>query len=189
LLFTVLALIVHLGRSWQIGLALVALTVTLVSVIRFTRYFTTALARRESKQRDALTDALRKVIPVAIARIRDARTREDVWPLLTEYAEQVELLAVELAPSGAALTDPARLRWESPKLVGSRAREAASAQFSFKDEHDVTYELTFFHDSADGVISPQSEILLQLLCDATAYAFVRRDRLRKSSRSGHLRPV
>jgi UDP-GlcNAc:undecaprenyl-phosphate GlcNAc-1-phosphate transferase len=189
LVFTLLALVVHLGRSWQIGVALVALTATLVSVVRFTRYFTAAIARRESKQRDALTEALRKVIPIAIARIHDARTREDVWPLLKEYAEEVELLAVELAPEGVAVTDPARLRWESPKLVGSRDREAVSAQFSFKDEHDVTFELTFFHDSADGVISPQSEILLQLLCDATAHAFGRRERLRKSSRSGHLRPV
>jgi UDP-GlcNAc:undecaprenyl-phosphate GlcNAc-1-phosphate transferase len=188
MVFTAIALVVHLGRSWQIGLALLVLTATLVSVVRFTRYFTSAIARRESRQRDALTESLRKLVPITIARIHDARAAEDVRPLLQELAEDVDLLAVELRPADAKEGDPRRWRWESPK-VGGREREAATAQFSFKDENDSGYELTFFLDSADGGVSPQAEILLQLVCDATAYAFGRRERLRKSSRSGHLRPV
>lgn len=189
MVFTLLALVVHLGRSWQIGAALVGLTATLVSVVRFTRYFTAAIARRESRQRDALTELLRKTMPVTLSRMYDARSLEDVRTLLREFAEDVELLAVELSPSTTPANDPARWRWESPRLVGSRDREAVSVQFSFNDEHDTGYELTFFHDSADGVISPQSEILLQLVSDAAAHALGRKERLRKSSRSGHLRPV
>lgn len=187
LVFTVLALIVHLGRSWQIGLALLGLTVTLVSIVRFTRYFTAAIARRESKQRDALTESLRRQVPSAITRLRDARSREDLCEQLRVTAESLELLAVELADEKS--DGGARWRWESPKTVGSREREATSVQFTFTDDNEKTLVLTFFHDSAEGVTSPQAEILLQLLCDAAAHALGRRERARKSSRSGHLRPV
>ena len=39
--FTIVALIAYIGRSWQVGVALFALTAVLVAVVRFVGYFST----------------------------------------------------------------------------------------------------------------------------------------------------
>jgi UDP-GlcNAc:undecaprenyl-phosphate GlcNAc-1-phosphate transferase len=187
LLFTAIALVVYLGRSWQIGISLITLTLTLVGVVRFTRYFTVALARREARSKDPLTQALRQAVPTTLVKLSAARTMDEVNTLLEQLGEQVGLLAIELTPAEGSSLQP--WRWEAKMVVRASAQEASMAQFSIVDDAAKTCEISVYHDCAQGYIPLQAEILLQLIVDAVQAVVTRKERARHVSRAGHLRPV
>ncbi len=187
LLFTAIALVVYLGRSWQIGVSLLTLTLTLVGIVRFTRYFTVALARREARSRDPLTQSLRERVPTTLAKLSSARTLDEVTETIQQLGEQVGLLAVELNPSKESTLAP--WRWEAKLPSKNATQEASVAQFTFTDEAGKNADILVYHDCAQGYFPLQAEILLQLVVDAAQSALSRKERARQISRSGHLRPV
>jgi UDP-GlcNAc:undecaprenyl-phosphate GlcNAc-1-phosphate transferase len=187
LMFTLVALAIHLGRSWQIGAALLVLTASLVGIVRFVGYFNGILERRQLAQRDALTEALRARVPLALQQIDGARSVEDLPSLLTEFATQVRLLAVAIvAPAEARVSN---WRWEYSDIGQHQSREAVCAKYRVTDAAGLPLELQFFYDSPTGAVGPQAEILLQLVADAAESLLQRQARARIASRGGRLRPV
>ncbi|WP_394821308.1 MraY family glycosyltransferase [Pendulispora albinea] len=180
--FTVLALLVHFGRSWQIGVAMLVLTTVVFGAVRFVG---TINARMASQLRvDPLVERLRRAVPDILVRI--GHTNLDELPkVLQRFAEEYGMLAVEVrSTSGARMPG---FRWETTAHAG--LREAASTKFGLIDATSASVELEFYVDSADGVVGPQTEILLQLVADAIEVRLQRTARARAATASGRLRTV
>jgi UDP-GlcNAc:undecaprenyl-phosphate GlcNAc-1-phosphate transferase len=188
--FTVGALALALGHSWEVGIALVVLTVTLVGLVRFVGYFNYSMLRRSQRERqhEPSVQHLRKALPHALARLDAARGPEEIQSLLERVAADARLLAVELDPLQAG-SGFSGWRWEAPETAEKVVRDAVSAKFPVIDALGGKYELKFHWDSDRGDVSPQAEILLQLIADGTERLLQRPARAREASRSGRLRPV
>ena len=93
MLFTAAALALYIGRSLFIGGALLALTVSVIAIVRFAGYFKT-LTDRHSQVAEPFAAKLRKGIPAALTRIQNARSAEDLEEILERLATDEGLLAV-----------------------------------------------------------------------------------------------
>lgn len=188
--FTVGALVVALGRSWQVGVALTVLSVTLVGLVRFVGYFSGSMLSRTQRERlrEKPVESLRQALPQTLARLDAARGPEELRAVLERVAADAGLLAVELAPvlEGAR---HASWRWEVPDTAGQVIRDAVSAKFPIVDDGGGKYELKFQWDSERGDVSPQAEILLQVIADGSEKLLRRPGRAREAMKSGRLRPV
>jgi UDP-GlcNAc:undecaprenyl-phosphate GlcNAc-1-phosphate transferase len=186
LAFTLVALAMHFGRSWQVGGALVALTVLLVGVVRFVGYINARLALGRVPH-GAFVDRLRRGIPNVLTRFAAARSADEIQAILELFAQDHGILAVSiLAGQGARL---ASWRWEMPEANRQGVREAVSAKFAVKDSVGVASDVEFFWDSPETTVSPQAEILLQLVADGAELLAQRAGRARAATASGRLRPV
>ena len=158
--FTIVALIAYVGRSWQVGFALISLTAVLIAVVRFVGYFGTTIVNAD-RVGDKTLEPLRRSVPRALRRMATASSLEQLPGLLAELGAESGLLAIRIVnPKNLRLS---RWGWESPGTDGQPTREAVSANFEISDGQE-TLELQFFMDVA--AVSPQVRILLQLVADA-----------------------
>ncbi len=158
--FTIVALIAYVGRSWQVGFALISLTAVLIAVVRFVGYFGTTIVNAD-RAGDKTLEPLRRSVPRALRRMATASSLEQLPGLLAELGAESGLLAIRIVnPKNIRLN---RWGWESPGTEGQPTREAVSANFEISDGQE-TLELQFFMDVA--AVSPQVRILLQLVADA-----------------------
>jgi UDP-GlcNAc:undecaprenyl-phosphate/decaprenyl-phosphate GlcNAc-1-phosphate transferase len=185
--FTLGALAMHLLRSWQMGVVLIGLTVTLIGLVRFVGYFNYNMMLRQQRERrrEPGVEALRRAVPTVLTRIETARSPDDLEELFGRFASEAKLLAVEMQGPGQGRSS---WRWEAPEL-GPQHREAVQTKYPVKDAGGIELQLTFQWDSASGAVSPQSEILLQLVADATERLLQRPARARDAARTGRLRPI
>jgi UDP-GlcNAc:undecaprenyl-phosphate GlcNAc-1-phosphate transferase len=160
--FTVLALVVHLGRSWQIGVALFVLTALLVGVVRFMGYFNSSLAVSSRAAAEERSEPLRRSVPRVLRRMGEAGSPEQLPAILAEFGEEAGLLAIGIVNANNRRLQ--RWRWESPRTEGHASREAICTKFDISDGRDIL-ELQFFSDSTAGIVGPTTRILLQLVAD------------------------
>lgn len=189
LLFTLAALAIYIGRSWQVGVALVLLMVSLVGIVRFVGYFDHAMLRlrQREQRRDPRVEQLRRLVPLTLAKVASARTADDVRNVLEHFAREAKMLAVELVVPPEA--DIRAWRWELPDVGERIIRDAISATFALRGADSHAIELKFQWDGAAGEVSPQEDILLQLVCDAVESVLQRGARVREAKITGRLRPV
>lgn len=182
-LFTVLALVVHVGRSWHVGVALLGLIALVVGTVRFAGVFSKRLTPIQT--RDPIVEELRRGVPPLLSRIESLSSPSELQHLLERFAKDHGLLALEIR--GTASGRVPHFRWET-EISRAGLKEAVSARFSVADESTALHELEFYLDSADGSLAPQSEILLQLVADSIETLSNRVVRARAAA-TGHLRPV
>jgi len=181
--FTGMALLIHFGRSWQIGVALLLLTVLVFGVVRFVGAFNQTVGAR--LRHEPLVDRLRRAVPDVLSRIANANL-DEIPKTLERFAEEHGLLGLEVrSPAGARVQSS---RWET-QTARAGLREAVSATFAVVDATSNSVELEFLMDSPDGVVGPQTEILLQLVADAVESRLQRAARARAATASGRLRTV
>jgi UDP-GlcNAc:undecaprenyl-phosphate GlcNAc-1-phosphate transferase len=162
--FTVVALVAYVGRSWQIGVALIALTTVLAVVVRFVGYFNANVGTAIGVAVDPGSTNLRKAIPVGLRRMGDATTVDELPGILAKFGGESGLLAIRIVNP-----DNLRLKswgWESPRTGGQPAREATCTKFGVSDGRGGMLELQFFSEGTGGTVGPQVHILLQLMADA-----------------------
>lgn len=166
--FTAVSLAVHLGRSWQIGLSLIMLTVTFVGISRFTGYFSQNLlrARQIGRGRAMSADVVRfrRFVPSFLQELREAKSHPEIRAFLQDFALRVEVLSVSLQTSAGGKM----WLWEDERLTPKIRHDLVSVQFSSGAQDNSYCELEFKWDSEVGEVSPQAEILLQLVADATS---------------------
>jgi UDP-GlcNAc:undecaprenyl-phosphate GlcNAc-1-phosphate transferase len=164
-LFTAGAITIALGRNWQVGVALLVLTVAMVGLARFVGYFEYLQIRRRQKQHihSRGTERLRVAVP-ELLRALDQAERDEIPALLARFAQVGELLELELVPSGdAPLRGLGEVRWTAPADAYPRGgREPVQASF---DVGSARAKLKVSWLSDDGDVSPQADILLQLAAD------------------------
>jgi UDP-GlcNAc:undecaprenyl-phosphate GlcNAc-1-phosphate transferase len=169
--FTAAALGISIGRSWQVGAAMVGATAVLIGLVRFVGYLDVALLRSRQKARIRTRDAemLRHALPRLPQRFAAARYEEELLEMLAGFAEEADLGFVEmLAGDGIAY------RWSSQKgaLLGfdatsssSRLRDQVTARFPIGRDGRARAEICFGWASPDSQVSPESDILLQVATD------------------------
>jgi UDP-GlcNAc:undecaprenyl-phosphate GlcNAc-1-phosphate transferase len=165
---TIAAIGVSLGRSWQVGVAILTASVVVVGMVRFLNYFEYLLmARRQSARlRSAETESLRRILPQAVASFAGASNDEAIWRTLEGLLERAGLAAVEL------LRDGVRVRTlragNAPKVA-----DFVSVRFPLGEDRLARAALEFRWVTSMGDISPQAEVLLQVLVDIVVIALVR----------------
>jgi UDP-GlcNAc:undecaprenyl-phosphate/decaprenyl-phosphate GlcNAc-1-phosphate transferase len=162
--FTGAAIAVSIGRSWEVGGALLVLTVMLIGIVRFVGYFEYLFLRRRQKLRlhSRNTERLRKHLPALLQRLATCNDADAVTAALEGFAAQVELAGLDLhrGPGGAALA------WSRRVDAQNRStRDLVSASFPLPALHPGA-KVTFRWYSDDGDVSPQADILMQLVADA-----------------------
>ncbi len=160
LVFTGTAIIVYVGRSWQVGLALAGASVVLFMLVRMAGYYEYFRARktRSGFPRTEEVQRLRRHVPRLTMTLRERSSTDEMLQALDEFCAAVELRSCVLADrsSGEVLH-----RWGAESQRGEEV--TASFQIGRGSEREVECQFTWA--SGYGEVSPQAEILLQVAVD------------------------
>lgn len=169
LAFTAVALAVHLGRSWQLGLSLTLLIACVFGVTRFLGGFNRALERSGRRVVALAPDAerLRRTVPALLVSLSSSSSSDEIERALQHFQESAGLLRIRIASSN---TDHEWLHFAPDSLSDKALLEAVSTSFSVEQRSGDPIVLEFRWDCADGEVSPQCRILLQLVSDSVERA-------------------
>lgn len=182
------AIAVYLGRTWQIGVALLAVTVALVGIVRFVGYFEYVQLRRRQRLHihSRTTEKLRRAVPAVLPHITAAAELDDLRDVLEAFGRDAELLSIDVVSRHPRV---AGFRWRADDVPPAGGRDAVEARFSMTLE-DGDIEVVFSAFSDDGAVSPSMEVLLQLVADALETRFGRSEEARRRRvTTGRLRSV
>jgi UDP-GlcNAc:undecaprenyl-phosphate/decaprenyl-phosphate GlcNAc-1-phosphate transferase len=172
-LLTVAAIGISLGRSWQVGIALVASSVVFIGLVRAVGYFEQVHGRRRQKERLRSRDSevLRRLLPRLPARFEAARSEQEVLSALGLFALEGQLSYVEILP--AAEDEATAFRWTNPTDEDPYGRDVVSARYPIGRDDAARAELKFGLRSDFGDVSPQTEVLLQVVTDMVEASLLR----------------
>lgn len=188
ILFTTGAILIAMGRRWQVGSALLVLSIAVIGVVRALGNFQVSLRRfrrGSNKLRSPGVERLRRAVPIALERIVASRELGMITECLQDLGKHAELLAVELIDSDQAeLPSFSWTRNPSQDAEG----EAVSASFAFASA-GAQAQLRFVWTSDQGDVAPEMDILLQLVTDACETRIERAAAARERVSRGHLRQI
>ena len=166
------AIAVSLGRTWTVGLALLVASLVMVGIARFAGTFEhIAIVRRQrARLRNRDTELLRRVVPDAPSLFAAARDEEDVWRALQEVVSRSALSSAEVI--GATGTER-RVSPDGVAAVNLEDTNRVSARYPIGPDAFARAELKFCWQSDYSDVSPQTEVLLQVIVDVLAVALSR----------------
>ncbi len=172
-LFTVTAIAVSLGHSWQVGAAMLGGSLLVVGVVRFVgQYEYALLARRQkSRLRSPEVERLRTVLPEVPGLFELATSERDVWRALREVLSRAQIDAFDVVRSDGAKVPVAESTGRGDDL--SRDPEAVSARYPLGADALACADLRFRWRSGAPDVSPQVDVLLQVIADVVAGALAR----------------
>ncbi len=161
-IFAATAITVYIGRSWQVGFALLAASVVLFMLVRVAGYFDYFQARRRQKGHPRTKDVelLRRAVPTLPVALESAGTTADVLDSLDTFCQLAGLYECEVRERG---TDKVLHRWGPP--ASNHRRDEIVAKFHFGRADQRLLEVCFAWASEYGEVSPQAEVLLQVAVD------------------------
>jgi UDP-GlcNAc:undecaprenyl-phosphate GlcNAc-1-phosphate transferase len=165
IVFTVAAIGIYLGRSWQVGLALLSASVVVIGLARSVGYFSyLALRKRQrARVRSRDTELLRSALPKVPAIFAAVRREQDLFSALATLAAQTQLVAVEIHAG-----ETCAFSWTD----GSADRRRVVCSMTYPLGHDALaraeLRVTTVNDFEDAEMQPQSDILLQVVADVVA---------------------
>jgi UDP-GlcNAc:undecaprenyl-phosphate GlcNAc-1-phosphate transferase len=163
---TVAAIGISLGHAWQVGVALLATTAVMIGFVRSLGYFEYLHVRKRQKVRlyDRHTERLRRILPQLFGDLRLARAESEIWSQLGRAMEHAEFGYFEILSA----TDPERcLRsWAAPGRNVREQRGYVSAKFPVGRDDNARALIKFGWRADTEDVSPQNDILLQILVDA-----------------------
>ncbi|MDP9152439.1 MAG: undecaprenyl/decaprenyl-phosphate alpha-N-acetylglucosaminyl 1-phosphate transferase [Myxococcota bacterium] len=162
IVLTTAALGVSLGRSWQVGIAILCATLAVVAIVRFAGYFesVTLALRRSPHVWNVQAQRLRSALPETVSRLAIARNDRDVIEALDALCKGAGLARVEIVAHDATVSRPP----PGDLLVrqygaGSPAAAQSAVRFAWSGTAEES--------------SPQSDVMLQIIVDLVTAAFVR----------------
>jgi len=164
-LFTVAAIGIYFGRSWQVGLALFVASVVVVGLARFVGYFSLAHLRKrqQARVRSRETELLRRVIPGLAERFEQAGSEEALMQELVAVAKEVELSSLTLAAGDHQVLD-----WSDGVDNTRRILSHMSYPLGADALAQARLSISVMNDFEDPQMSPQTDILLQVVADVLA---------------------
>jgi UDP-GlcNAc:undecaprenyl-phosphate GlcNAc-1-phosphate transferase len=172
IIFTVSAIAIYLGRSWQIGVALLVASVVLVGLVRFVGVFshTHLLKRQHARVRSRDTELLRWALPELPKRFSRCNDESEILDELRAFAEETDLAAIDIRAAGAK---QAVLEWNDG--VSAKRRVLASLAYPLGPDANAraTMSVSVVNDFEQAEMSPQTDILLQVLVDIVATSLTR----------------
>jgi len=162
--FTAAAIGISLGRSWQVGAAMLVASVVLVGLVRFVGYFELSLLRSRQRARFRSRDSemMRYALPRVPARFGEAASPEQLFEALGAFAIEADLGFIEVRLFDQGEGVPA-FSWA--KEPGAPTRDMVNATYPLGRAALARAEIRFGWLSDYGEVSPQSEILLQVVTD------------------------
>jgi UDP-GlcNAc:undecaprenyl-phosphate GlcNAc-1-phosphate transferase len=158
------ALAVSLGRSWEVGIAMVSASVVFIALVRFVGYFEYlhTLRRQKSRLYEQSVERLRQALPQLMFELARRRTEAEVLEVLGFARELLGFEYVEISAEGFVR------RWE-PSASDSN-RDLVQASYPIGRDDRARARLRFGWQSAQQDVAPQADILLQVLTDRVAHA-------------------
>jgi hypothetical protein len=142
--------------------------------------------RRRERVRPPGVDRLRTAVPAELLRISGAREVSELSALLEEFGASAQLTAIELEASDSEQL-PAFV-WSVNENAGAPAAGSELANASYPlPAAGPRATLRFAWMSEQGDVTPESDILLQLIADACD-ARIRRTEVARISKA-HLRSI
>jgi UDP-GlcNAc:undecaprenyl-phosphate GlcNAc-1-phosphate transferase len=160
---TIGAVAISLGRTWQVGFALLLASATMIALVRFAGYFD--YVRSRSRQLggpyDQRTERLRRLVLRMPELTQRAAGEAQVWDLLATVAQQAALTRVQVLamPEGRQV-----FLWETGQAA-DRVGELTRARFCIGPEESAKSEVEFAWLGEVPRPSPQAAMLLQLVVD------------------------
>jgi UDP-GlcNAc:undecaprenyl-phosphate GlcNAc-1-phosphate transferase len=170
---TAAAIGISLGRSWTTGVALLLASVAIIGVVRFVGYFEYLFRtkRQGARLRTRQTELLRHLTPQLPGLFAQARNESDVWTLFDRIVTRAGLSAAEVVAEGTLAPGPQFGR--APGAVPSGEIEAVSVGYPLGPDAQAVALLRFRWQSDTVEVSPDTEILLQVLVDMLAGTLLR----------------
>jgi UDP-GlcNAc:undecaprenyl-phosphate/decaprenyl-phosphate GlcNAc-1-phosphate transferase len=162
--FTGGAIALALGRNWQVGVALLILSVAVIGLLRAMGTLQVALGRIARRQSSTgASSELRRTVPQALLLIHAAKSAEELSAILRDFGDRSKLVAIEVrdAMTPGALQGFLWQRAASPDdlpeaVVSTHPLPAAGPQATFV----VSWP------TENGELGTEGETLLQLIADA-----------------------
>lgn len=180
------AIAISLGRSWQVGVALVATSAVFIGLVRAVGYFGYVHRRRRQRERLRPRDSelLRRIVPTLPARFEKARTQADVMATLTECGIEAGLCYIDIL-SQEDDASPV-FHWTNPQESTTFGPDVLSARYPIGRDDLARADIKFGFRSDFGDVCPQTEVLLQVVTDILEANLVRvRSRLAPAAQQVH----
>jgi hypothetical protein len=165
---TVAAIGIYLGRSWQVGLALLVASVVVIGLVRFVGSFSLLhqRTRLRARLRSRETELLRRALPEVPAAFGAAQSEQELFAALDALAERGTLVSVEIRYRGRNGSPPAH-RWTDGR---NGRRIIASMTYPLGHDALARAEVQFccVNELEDVEMSPQTDVLLQVVTDVLA---------------------
>ena len=170
--FTMAAIGVSLGKSWQAGLAMLVASVVLIGLVRFAGYFEYLHGVRRQKSRLRTRDAelLRQLLPQVPSLFAEVATEEETLTVVQEVMRRADLIGVEILVPMDAKDEPVHAWWKEGVNVDT---EVVTARYPMGRESSARASIKFSLQTDFGDVSPQTEVLLQVIVDVLTSALVR----------------
>ena len=166
LVTAVSAIAISLGRSWHVGLAMLAASVVLVGLVRFVGYFEYVHLRRRQEARILSRDTmrLRHLMPTLWKRLDEPPSRDELLDTLG-HALQAAGIGFYTIFEKASGRPRVVFRWTHPSQTEAMHRDAVTARYPIGRDGLERADIEFGWLSEDGDVSPQMAILLQVVVD------------------------
>jgi UDP-GlcNAc:undecaprenyl-phosphate GlcNAc-1-phosphate transferase len=166
--FTAGAIIMSIGRNAAVGAALVIITIAVVGIFRGLGNFDVALRRwrRKERIRSPELDRLRHLVPDVLGQLAAAHDASEITQILKHFAEQALLQDIGLAPS-CADGPVAGFHWRSEAPQTDDELNPVTISYSIPPLGSAAVvQFSWLSNAAE--VSPEADILLQLVVDACA---------------------
>ena len=170
ILFIALAIAVYMGRSWQVGLALLISTVMLLGMVGFVGYSSRVHAhnRQRARARSRDTEMLRHILPSVSERFARAEREGELVAELVALAQEAELAALEINRIDAADDHDPLVSWRKRRSGAPAAVSVASFPLGRDASARALLTVSVINDFDEPEMSLQSDILLQVVADMLA---------------------
>jgi UDP-GlcNAc:undecaprenyl-phosphate GlcNAc-1-phosphate transferase len=169
---TAAAIGIYLGRSWQVGLALLVVSVVVIGLVRFVGVFSMLHLRKRqhARIRSRDTELLRRALPEVPARFARARSEQELFAALGTLAAETAIAWLEVRPRDGG-AEPL-LHWDDGK---NGRRMLAVMVYPLGRDALANAELVVAcaNDFEDTEMSPATDILLQVVADVLGACLTR----------------
>jgi UDP-GlcNAc:undecaprenyl-phosphate GlcNAc-1-phosphate transferase len=177
IVFTVLAIAISIGRSWEAGIAMLVASLVLTGLVKFVGYFEylRPRAREHSRLRSHDGERLRYALPKAARSLAEAQSEEELFAALGVFAGEAQLDLIDLIEGRGegAEARAERCVWQRYPNAERLREDLVAASFCIGPEAKARATLCFRWESAAGEVTPQAEILLQVIVDMVAAELTR----------------
>jgi len=163
ILFAAAAIAMSLGRNWEVGVAILIASVAMIGMVRFVGRFEYTLLRTRQKARirSYHSEVLRRLLPGVRARFTATQNEAELLEALEQLGRDAKLDAIEVVAPGPK-TAEIRFVWTRDPS-GQRPRDSVSARYPLHGA--PPFDVKFVWQSEFGEVSPQVDILLQIIAD------------------------
>jgi UDP-GlcNAc:undecaprenyl-phosphate GlcNAc-1-phosphate transferase len=169
IVFTIAAIAMSFGKSWEVGVALVLASIVAIGLYRSVGYFDylVRLNQRKERVRSLETEVIRRALPSTLEALRAVESEAQAMGVIEDVLTRTGLAQAELRDAANASIRKWTTDDEAP------LDELVSARFPVGPDARARASLVFRWRGYE--VNTQAEILLQVAVDAFAEALVRSD--------------